>query len=431
MYKFQKMNYIFKKPLTMRIILDIIPIVNENHYQRRGSDRKMKKGIKLLSTALLTGALLVGCNTETKEEPQNNDQNQQQDEFAVETTVTAKQVATYKSMKDELANAKENNPVDWDQVFALYQTMQSAVTEISSEFDQALVAAIEGGKTEQIDANVARQLIDKTTQSYFYQKQKRLHKDVIAAMNAGNDVEAKHTFAELKHLVNEVILPTAVKRDSYYELTGKDSMEQNILAGLAAQEEALNAGNVDDFSVYVQLTDKSVYRSHYLAAQSYAEKIEKAVAEGETDAIVLQNKQAEAWGFYQAIKGSLSSGDQAAATKLDELFSLHMTNPQSISANDVKELFTKAFVGKITSYHTKAPKALADGDVTSARVKALEGNVFMQDIKLVMTEKLGEEATNEAFSNAEKWFASISENNSEEAAQYSALIVETLNQLVK
>ncbi|OZM57913.1 hypothetical protein CIB95_06040 [Lottiidibacillus patelloidae] len=394
-----------------------------------------KKGLKIFAGVLLAGSLLVGCNSEKEqgnEENNNQEQNQEQNEFAIENTTTAKQVAAYVEIMTELGNAKEGNAVDWDKVKATYvDTLQSAVAEVSSDLDTAITAAIEGGKTEQIDANVARQIIDKTTQSYFYNKQKSLHKDVIAAMKAGNDLDAKNIFAELKHLVNEVMLPTAVKRDGYYGLTDEDSMEQNILAGLSAQEQALNTGNVDDYSVYKQITDKTLYRSYYLAALSYVEKIEAAVTSGEYDTVSLQNKQAEAWGFYQAIKGSLSGGDEEAALKIDEKLTLFVSNPENLKAEEVSELFTKAFVGKIKSYHAKAPKALEENDVTSARGSALEGNVFMQDIKLVMIEKLGAEKTEETFANANSWFEAISNGNVEEAATYSASIVEALDMLVK
>ncbi|MFP3489835.1 hypothetical protein R0K20_19755, partial [Staphylococcus sp. SIMBA_130] len=87
---------------------------------------------------------------------------------------------------------------------------------------------------------------------------------------------------------------------------------------------------------------------YYLAANSYAEKIEEAVNSGETEE--LQIMQTEALGFYQAIKGSLSGGDEEAAQKLSELFDIS-NDPEAIKADEVSNLFEKAFAGKIKGYH--------------------------------------------------------------------------------
>ncbi|WLR50152.1 hypothetical protein LC040_12790 [Bacillus tianshenii] len=394
-----------------------------------------KRAFKLFGTMLLAGGILAGCNSgggEATEEPKQEEQpaeNQEQEsnEQAEQSAVT-EQITTYQAMMDELGKAKEDQEVDWDKVLEEYKGgLQTAVTEVNGEFDQAITAALEGGKSGDLKPNIARQLVDKTTQSYFYQKQKGLHGQVAEAMEADKSDEAKALFADIKTLAEDVFIPTAVKRDSYYELSGENSMEESINAGLSAQEEALNSGNVDDYKVYKQITDKSIYRSYYLAAQSYAEKIEKAVAEGNEEE--LQIMQAEGWGFYQAIKGSLSGGDEEAANKLNTLFSLNETEPASIKAAEVKDLFANAFVGKIKSYHEKVPTKLEAGEVTDARGAALEGNVFMKDIEMYLNEKLGEEKTKQAMENGEKWFEAVSNENTEEAAKYSEQIISTLNEL--
>ncbi|KHF29778.1 hypothetical protein LR68_01563 [Anoxybacillus sp. BCO1] len=53
--------------------------------------------------------------------------------------------------------------------------------------------------------------------------------------------------------------------------------------------------------MYIQLTDKSIYRSFYLASKSYAEKIEAGVKEGKAED-ELKGQQAEAWAFYKRSK---------------------------------------------------------------------------------------------------------------------------------
>lgn len=410
---------------------------------------KNKKYLSMLATMILAGSVIAGCssdeNTTSAEPPKQEEQvkdsksaenpskgSETEEKKSIEDSATVIQVNAYKSILDELSKAKEGQQVDWKKVSDQYSDqLQASVSDINGEFDQAIQAAIGAGTNGELDPNIARQLIDKSIQSYFYQKQKSLHSDIASAMEADDTATAELGFEELKHLINEVIIPTAVKRDGYYELTGEDSMEQNILAGLTAQEEALKAGNIDDFSVYKQITDKSSYRSYYLAANSYAEKIEKAVKEGNADETSLQIMQAEAWGFFQAIKGSLSGGNEEASAKLNELFSLNQTKAATIEADEVSDLFTKAFVGKITGYHKKAPEDIKAGNLTDGRAHALEGNVFMKDIELVMIEKLGEEKTATAFKNAEKWYEAISNEDLEAAKGYSDKVVGIVEQLVK
>ena len=405
---------------------------------------KKRKTLTLFASVLVAGGILAGCSSATEElstddatkkeetAPKEDEKtaDKVEETVAVEDSITGKQISTYKEMMTEVGKAKEGKPVDWEAVAENYETnLQSAVTEISGEYDQAIQAAIEAGKTGELEPNIARQLVDKTTQSYFYQKQKRLHKDVVAALESGDNEGAELAFSEIKYVANEVLIPTAVKRDGYYELEGEASIEQNIKAGLSAQEEALKTGNIDDFKVYVQLTDKSVYKSYYLAANSYAKKIEAAVNEGTEDELELQIQQVEAWGFYQAIKGSLSSGDEEAAQDLDEIFSLSTTPVAEINAAEVSSLFTKAFVGKIKGYHEKAPGALDEGDVTAARVNVLEGNMFLKAIELELIDRLGEEKAKEAFTHAQQWYNAIEGNNKEEAATHSEFVVSALDEI--
>lgn len=399
----------------------------------------MKKSLLLFASITLAGSMLVACGseesaTEPKEEVKSETSSQGQEEktetveFVLADTATAKEVADYKAMMDELNKMKEDKEVDWSLVETTYQNVLKAV---AGDLDTFIASGINAGKNGELDQNVARQLIDKGTQSYFYSKQKALHGDVVTALEAGDQAAAEGAFEELKHVITEVILPTAEKRDGYYELTGEDSLVENIQNGLALQEEALASGNVDDFSVYKQITDKSIYRSYYLASNSYAEKIAAAVSEGKTDETELKIMQAEGLGFLQAIKGSLSGGNEEAANKLQELFDFSQTDAVLINPEEVSNLFTQAFIGKITSYHEKAAVSLEEGKVTEARVQAMEGNVFLKDIELALNEKLGEEKTTELLDSAQKWYEAITAENAEEAAKHSEAVVPVLTSVVK
>ncbi|NBI30037.1 hypothetical protein [Chengkuizengella marina] len=402
-----------------------------------------KKLTTALSTMLIASVILSACGTEAPEDVEDTKEQQEQTEdsqntetdenesegeeqVSIDNTVTYKEVDTYKQMMDELSKAKEGEITDWNLVNTLYiEGLKDTVVEADDSLDVAISAAIEAGTSEQLDAVVALQVIDKTTQSYFYKKQKNLQSDLVAELEAGNQVKAETAFQELNHLAEQVLIPTAAKRDSYYSV----DMQSQIENGLNLQEKALAEGNIDDLKVYKQMTDKSVYRSYYLGANSYAEKIEAAVQEGETDKVKLQIKQAEAWGFYQAIKGSLSGGDEQAAASLEKIFNLGETDPESINADKVADLFVRAFVGKIAGYHEKVPAALTEGNVTEARVEAMEANIFMKAIELEIIERLGEEQAAELMTKGTAWFDAVSKEDQETADSISGEMVEALNQL--
>ncbi|NDI35275.1 hypothetical protein [Chengkuizengella sediminis] len=402
-----------------------------------------KKLTTALSTMLIASVILSACGTEkpeavedTKEQvdqtegSQNSNTEESEEvegqEVSIEDTITYTEVDTYKQMMDELKKEKEGEAADWNLVSTLYTDgLKDTVVEADDSLDVAILAAIEAGANEQLDTVVALQVIDKTTQSYFYKKQKNLQSDVVAALEEGNQQEADVAFSELKYLAEQVLVPTAAKRDSYYSA----DMQTQIENGLSLQEAALAEGNVDELKVYKQMTDKSVYRSYYLAANSYAEKIAAAVQEGGAEKVDLQIKQAEAWGFYQAIKGSLSGGDEQAAAALDTIFNLGETDPESINAEEVADLFVKAFVGKITGYHEKVPVALEEGNITDARVEAMEANIFMKAIELEVIERLGEEQGSDLMAKGTAWYEAVTNENAEEANSISVEIVEALNQL--
>ena len=404
-----------------------------------------KKHLKaIFASFLMASTVLAACGgDETAEKPEENKQaetegnteenkenTEETKEVNVEDTDAAKQAAAYADMMSELVKAKEGQEVNWDTVQQKYEAgLQKDIAELNPEFDQAIQAALTAGKSGEMEPIIAVQLTDKTTQSYFYQNQKALQKEVVAALNEDKKDEANLAFVQIKHLAENVFMPTAEKRDKYYELSGDSSLVENINSGLSAQEEALNAGNAEDFQVYLQVTDKSIYRSYYLAAKSYAEKIEAGAKEGK-DSKELSIMQAEAWGFYQAIKGSLGGGDEAAAAQLDKLFTLNTTDPSAIKSAETNALFAKAVAGKIKGYYEKAPNLLAEGNAVEAKVSAMEGNMFLKMLQGQMTEKMGEEKTQSVFADAEAWYNAIAENNTEEVKTKGEAVISAVNGLL-
>jgi hypothetical protein len=404
----------------------IINYENQN-ILHRGISTMDKKHLKaIFASFLMASTVLAACGgDESAEKPEENKQaeteketeknTEESKEVKVEETDAGKQTTAYADMMAELSKAKEDQEVNWGTVKDNYESgLQKDIAELTPEFDQAIQAALTAGENGEMEPIIAVQLIDKTTQSYFYQNQKALQKEAVAALTDDKKEDANIAFAQIKHLAEKVFIPTAEKRDNYYELSGDSSLVENINSGLSAQEEALAAGNAEDFQVYLQVTDKSIYRSYYLAAKSYAEKMEAGAKEGK-DSKELSIMQAEAWGFYQAIKGSLGGGDEAAAAQLDQLFTLNTTDPATVKAAETNALFAKAIAGKIKGYYEKAPTLAAEGNAVEAKVGAMEGNMFLKMLQGQMIEKLGEEKTQAVFADAEAWYSSIAENKPEDA----------------
>ena len=157
--------------------------------------------------------------------------------------------------------------------------------------------------------------------------------------------------------------------------------------------------------------------------------MEAGAKEGK-EAKELSIMQAEAWGFYQAIKGSLGGGDEAAAAELDKLFTLNTTDPSTIKAAETNALFAKAVAGKIKSYYEKAPKLAAEDNAVEAKVGAMEGNMFLKMLQGQMTEKLGEEKTQAVFADAEAWYNAIAENKPEDAKAKGDAVISAVDGLL-
>ncbi len=84
------------------------------------------------------------------------------------------------------------------------EQLQKPINELDGTFAQTIEAAIQGGKSGELNVHPARQIVDKVTQSYFYQLQKKLQKDVVAALEAGDQQKATTLFEQIKLLAAEI-----------------------------------------------------------------------------------------------------------------------------------------------------------------------------------------------------------------------------------
>lgn len=393
----------------------------------------MKKRLKVASL-FITAGLLAACgnsNEETITAPKKEKTEQTAEtntNAGIAATTLKDELTIFSSIKAELDKAKEGQTIDWKMVTTSYDSkLKGGVTTAAPEIDEVISSALAGVESKDLDENVARQLVDKGIQSYFYKLQKSTQATAEEAVVAGKTDEATAALNDIKEMSKTVFIPTAEKRDASYGFKNEDSIAQAINSGLTAQEEAITAKKAADFNVAKQLTDKSIYRSFYLAALGYAQKIEDGVKDG-TDEKELQMEQAEGYGFLLAIEESLAGGDEAAVAKLKELYDFSKTKPADVQFKEVESLFAKALTEKIDGYHEEAQEALEKKEVDTARVEAMEANMFVIAMKPTLENRLGKEKAQTILTDANAWYTLV-EKGDVKAEQTGDRIVDALEPL--
>jgi len=393
----------------------------------------MKKRLKVASL-FITAGLLAACgnsNEETTTAPKKEKTEQTAEtntNAGIAATTLKDELTIFSSIKAELDKAKEGQTIDWKMVTTSYDSkLKGGVTTAAPEIDEVISSALAGVESKDLDENVARQLVDKGIQSYFYKLQKSTQATAEEAVVAGKTDEATAALNDIKEMSKTVFIPTAEKRDASYGFKNEDSIAQAINSGLTAQEEAITAKKAADFNVAKQLTDKSIYRSFYLAALGYAQKIEDGVKDG-TDEKELQMEQAEGYGFLLAIEESLAGGDEAAVAKLKELYDFSKTKPADVQFKEVESLFAKALTEKIDGYHEEAQEALEKKEVDTARVEAMEANMFVIAMKPTLENRLGKEKAQTILTDANAWYTLV-EKGDVKAEQTGDRIVDALEPL--
>lgn len=372
----------------------------------------MKKRLKVASL-FITAGLLAACgnsNEETTTAPKKEKTEQTSEtntNAGIAATTLKDELTIFSSIKAELDKAKEGQTIDWKMVTTSYDSkLKGGVTTAAPEIDEVISSALAGVESKDLNENVARQLVDKGIQSYFYKLQKSTQATAEEAVVAGKTDEATAALNDIKEMSKTVFIPTAEKRDASYGFKNEDSIAQAINSGLTAQKEAITAKKAADFNVAKQLTDKSIYRSFYLAALGYAQKIEDGVKAG-TDEKELQMEQAEGYGFLLAIEESLAGGDEEAVATLKERYDFSKTKPADFKFKEIESLFAKALTEKIDGYHEETQEALEKKDIDTARVEAMEANMFVIAMKPTLENRLGKETAQTVLADASAWYALV------------------------
>lgn len=393
----------------------------------------MKKSLKVASLFMTAGLLAACGNSEETTTAPKKEKTKQTSETktnaGIAATTLKDELTIFSSIKAELDKAKKNQAIDWKMVQTSYDSkLKGGVTTAAPEIDEVISSALAGVESKELDENIARQLMDKGIQSYFYKLQKSTQATAEEAVKAGKTDEATAALNDIQDMSETVFIPTAEKRDASYGFKNEDSIAQAINSGLTAQEEAITSKNIADFNVAKQLTDKSIYRSFYLAALGYAQKIEDGVKAG-TDEKELQMEQAEGYGFLLAIEESLAGGDEEAVATLKERYDFSKTKPADVKFKEIESLFAKALTEKIDGYHEETQEALEKKDIDTARVEAMEANMFVIAMKPTLENRLGKETAQTVLADASAWYALVEKGDlkAEETGDQITDALEPLN----
>lgn len=393
----------------------------------------MKKSLKVASLFMTAGLLAACGNSEETTTAPKKEKTEQTSETktnaGIAATTLKDELTIFSSIKADLDKAKENQAIDWKMVQTSYDSkLKGGVTTAAPEIDEVISSALAGVESKELDENIARQLVDKGIQSYFYKLQKSTQATAEEAVKAGKTDEATAALNDIQDMSETVFIPTAEKRDASYGFKNEDSIAQAINSGLTAQEEAITAKNIADFNVAKQLTDKSIYRSFYLAALGYAQKIEDGVKAG-TDEKELQMEQAEGYGFLLAIEESLAGGDEEAVATLKERYDFSKTKPADVKFKEIESLFAKSLTEKIDGYHEETQEALEKKDIDTARVEAMEANMFVIAMKPTLENRLGKETAQTVLADASAWYALVEKGDlkAEETGDQITDALEPLN----
>ncbi|WP_163101294.1 hypothetical protein [Peribacillus alkalitolerans] len=364
---------------------------------------KKRQLAAIFSSFLLAGAVLTGCNSESKTTSTNEEKKEEQAETKEESTETAEveevnYSEVFKEAVTELEKAKEGKEVDYDKVTELYtNNLQTLVQERDAEFedklDQHITTALQAGKDGSMDKVVVKQLFDKLMQKVFYTTMKHEFKEIDE--NWDNKEEVKEEIEEAKEFY-AIIQTTVEKRDAAYGT----NMVDVIAGGFTEIETAVESNDKLGFMLGKQVVDKTLMKTFYFATgaipNGYATK---AADEAKKDKVVAKIEQAEGWAFYQSLYSYLNGHSPEEAAFILQQFDLQ-TDVATLNPEQVNKAFIRGFSNIALGEYQESEELWGED---KSVITALEGALFIDVIGEDIKGLLGEAEYNKLKENAQKY----------------------------
>ncbi|MDC3413211.1 hypothetical protein [Terrihalobacillus insolitus] len=354
-------------------------------------------------------------DTDANEE-ENATEDQEEDEASEEEIDYG---AVYKEGLDELAKEE----VDFDKLISIYdEKLQPFVQNRDSDkdnLDQTITAALEAGKSGDMDPAVVKQLFDKLMQKVFFLT---IRAEFAEVTEAWDDKEVVNEEIEEAKEFYELIKGTVEKRDAAYSTTLVDKID----AGFTQMEEAVTNDDSLAFQLGKQVVDKTLMKTFYLATgalpNGYATKI--AANEDVNEAKV---QQAEGWAFYQSLAGYLTGNSPEEAELIEQQFNLE-TDVKGVNPETVNLAFVRGWAQTALNEFEESEENLGEDE---AVITALEGALFIDMIDSDLKRIVGEDGYSTLNDQAQSYLEAVQADEQDKALELNEQIVETLTNVVE
>ncbi|MFC4766922.1 hypothetical protein [Effusibacillus consociatus] len=373
---------------------------------------------------LASSLVLTACGSKETAKPAEQPKQEAPKQDA-QKAAPAERVKAYKDMVEELGKGKDGGKVDFEKVEKLYneqfkKLVQDRDSEYSEKLDQEISSAIKAGKEGSLKSDIVKQVVDKLGQKVFFLTLRHNFKAVED--NIADKEKAKAELDQAKAYYNGVLKSTVEKRDTAYQT----QMVTAIDGALKDMDAAIEGGKKLDFSLAKQVVDKTLMKTFYLAAgaaQGYAYKVEKAVAEGKDP----KTEQAEGWAFYQSLHAYLVKSAKEDAEFIQNKFDLK-TSTKDIKADEINKAFVRGFA-KVAKSEYK--ESFENFGKDKGAITALEGALFINVIEADAKKILGEAQTKTLVEKANELLKAAKANDKAKADALFKEIEPSLDKLAK
>jgi hypothetical protein len=341
--------------------------------------------------------------------------------LTADTSVQKADVKAFSEIK-QLFDAQN---VDIAKVKAFYTAaFQAKVKAILPETDALIVAVLDGAAEGKYSVKQAKQAVDKGLQGYFYAEITNLTKGTAAtALKEGKKEAARTAVEQAIELYAGALQATAGKRDAAFGTRMQEQLDTIVIPKLL---EAVENGDVLSYNVTRQMFDKTLIKMFHLATITYAKKVPETAKTNLEDA---KAGMTEGYFFYLPIYNSMSGGHKPSADAIKAAF--ESGDPSKLSEAAVKEAFLKTLTAKLSGYADKV--LTADWSVKAnhekAQEQAMEGNMFLAAMEVLLNEKLGQDAYAKLTMQAQKYFEAVKAGNKANATAHIMPVLKSLSAL--
>ncbi|UYZ14469.1 stalk domain-containing protein [Brevibacillus sp. WF146] len=279
---------------------------------------------------------------------------------------------------------------------------QAKVQALIPDTDALIVAVLDGAAAGHYSVQQAKQAVDKGLQGYFYAQITKLTKETAkTALTEGKKDMARTAVEQAVELYAGALRGTVIKRDNTYGTRMQEQLDTIIVPKML---EAVNSGDVLGYNVIRQMFDKTLIKTFHLATITYAKKVPDLAKTNLADAKV---GMTEGYFFFLPIYNSMSGGHKPSADAIKAAF--ESGDPAKLSEAAVKNAFFHALTGKIAGYADKVLNAdwTVKDNREKAQEQAMEGNMFLSAMEVLLTEKLGKDVFARMSLDAQAYYEAV------------------------